>query len=84
MARAVTIRNSMVIIIFKLSGELTTMSIETAKVGAVPLSASTRVTLLLSMSFAALFLLYMVGFSHSNTIHDAAHDARHSATFPCH
>jgi cobalt transporter subunit CbtB len=30
------------------------------------------------------FLLMGTGFVHSSTIHDAAHDSRHSFTFPCH
>ncbi|MBH63052.1 MAG: cobalt transporter subunit [Alphaproteobacteria bacterium] len=30
------------------------------------------------------FLLLGTGFVHSSTIHDAAHDSRHSFTFPCH
>lgn len=31
-----------------------------------------------------LFLLYGVGFAHPETIHNAAHDTRHAASFPCH
>jgi len=30
------------------------------------------------------FLLLGTGFAHSNLLHDAAHDARHGFTFPCH
>lgn len=30
------------------------------------------------------FILFGIGFAHSNTIHNAAHDSRHSFTFPCH
>jgi cobalt transporter subunit CbtB len=29
-------------------------------------------------------LLYGVGFAGSQTIHNAAHDARHAFAFPCH
>jgi len=29
-------------------------------------------------------LLFFSGFSHLNAVHNAAHDARHSAAFPCH
>ena len=29
-------------------------------------------------------LLFVVGFAGSHTIHEAAHDARHSLNFPCH
>jgi cobalt transporter subunit CbtB len=29
-------------------------------------------------------LVYFAGFSHIEAIHNAAHDTRHSAGFPCH
>ena len=31
-----------------------------------------------------LFVVYGVGFSHIMPVHNAAHDVRHSAVFPCH
>lgn len=31
-----------------------------------------------------LFLLYGAGFANPATLHNAAHDARHSFAFPCH
>ena len=31
-----------------------------------------------------LFLLYGVGFANPATLHNAAHDTRHSFAFPCH
>jgi cobalt transporter subunit CbtB len=30
------------------------------------------------------FILIGVGFAHSDVIHNAAHDSRHSFAFPCH
>ena len=30
------------------------------------------------------FLVLGAGFAHSNTLHSAAHDSRHSFAFPCH
>jgi len=30
------------------------------------------------------FLVLGTGFAHSDTIHNAAHDSRHSFAFPCH
>jgi len=30
------------------------------------------------------FVVMGAGFAHSNTIHNAAHDARHAFGFPCH
>jgi len=29
-------------------------------------------------------ILYMVGFAGAESVHDAAHDTRHSMNFPCH
>ena len=42
---------------------------------------------LLQLGAAALiglFVVYGVGFSHIMPVHNAAHDVRHSAVFPCH
>ena len=42
---------------------------------------------LLAAVIAALFgafLLFGVGFAHSDRLHAAAHDTRHAFTFPCH
>ncbi|WPN49592.1 MULTISPECIES: CbtB domain-containing protein [unclassified Pseudomonas] len=53
-------------------------------------SASTTSTLTQRMT-AAIFasilgacLVYFAGFSHIEAVHNAAHDTRHSAAFPCH
>ena len=40
-------------------------------------------------SIALVFLMgatmvFMAGFAQSQTLHDAAHDVRHAAGFPCH
>ncbi|RMF06708.1 MAG: cobalt transporter [Alphaproteobacteria bacterium] len=35
-------------------------------------------------AIAGLFLLYGVGFAHSDILHNAAHDTRHAITAPCH
>ena len=31
-----------------------------------------------------LFIVGVVGFSHIDTVHNVAHDVRHSNAFPCH
>ena len=31
-----------------------------------------------------IFILGVVGFSHIDVVHNAAHDTRHSNSFPCH
>lgn len=44
-------------------------------------------TNLMSIVFVAMIgatLVFAAGFAHSQTLHDAAHDMRHSTGFPCH
>jgi cobalt transporter subunit CbtB len=45
--------------------------------------ASTIVQAGLAMALG-LFIVFMVGFSHIDAVHNATHDARHSNAFPCH
>lgn len=46
-----------------------------------------RSSVLLQAAFAAIVgvtLVFASGFAHSQTLHDAAHDMRHTTGFPCH
>lgn len=51
-------------------------------------SASAKTTSTLApIVFVALvgaFLVFLTGLAQSQTLHDAAHDVRHSSGFPCH
>ncbi|MGE7957787.1 CbtB domain-containing protein [Pseudomonas sp. NPDC089530] len=53
-------------------------------------SASTTTTLsqrlvaAIGASILGACLVYFAGFSHIEAVHNAAHDTRHSAAFPCH
>ena len=50
-------------------------------------AVSTKSTALISALLVALLgctMLFVAGFAHSATLHDAAHDVRHSTGFPCH
>lgn len=38
---------------------------------------------LISILLGAAFI-FIIGFSHIEAVHNAAHDTRHSAAFPCH
>lgn len=38
----------------------------------------------LCAALLGVFLVFGVGFAHPEAIHDAAHDARHAFSFPCH
>ncbi len=49
--------------------------------------SGTRSSRLTAAFFAALLgasLLYGIGFAQSEVMHNAAHDSRHAAGFPCH
>lgn len=48
---------------------------------------SARAGVVLQSAFAVMlgiFTVGMVGFSHIELVHNAAHDVRHSNAFPCH
>ena len=46
--------------------------------------ARARVLLATYMLIAGLGLIYFVGFAPISAVHNAAHDVRHSSSFPCH
>jgi cobalt transporter subunit CbtB len=50
-------------------------------VAAVDQSAILQAVLAMGLG---LFIVGVVGFSHIDIIHNAAHDVRHSNAFPCH
>lgn len=57
----------------------------TTRTTATPTAASTSTAL--SILFVAMLgttMVFLAGFAHSQTLHDAAHDMRHSTGFPCH
>ncbi|MBX8537540.1 CbtB-domain containing protein [Pseudomonas cichorii] len=43
-----------------------------------------RLTTAISAAILGACLVYFAGFSHIAAVHNAAHDTRHSAAFPCH
>ena len=43
-----------------------------------------RLTAAICASILGACLVYFAGFSHIEAVHNAAHDTRHSAAFPCH
>ena len=45
---------------------------------------SQRLTAAIFASLLGASLVYFAGFSHIEAVHNAAHDTRHSAAFPCH
>ena len=61
-------------------------SMQSAQAVSLPLAAS-RSSAVLQAALAmtlGLFVVFMVGFSHIDAVHNATHDVRHSNAFPCH
>ncbi|MBB2970994.1 CbtB domain-containing protein [Mesorhizobium sp. RMAD-H1] len=48
------------------------------------LPLATRLTTAAVSLLLGAFLIYGVGLAQSDTLHDSAHDTRHSYGFPCH
>jgi cobalt transporter subunit CbtB len=48
------------------------------------ITLSQRVAAGLSAMAFGVFLVFGVGLSHADKLHNAAHDTRHSIGFPCH
>jgi cobalt transporter subunit CbtB len=57
--------------------------VKAATNNAIALESSRVAPALLALMVGA-FLVVGVGFAHSNTVHNVAHDARHAFAFPCH
>ena len=47
-------------------------------------SLSSRMTAAAIALLLGSFMIIGVGFAHSDVVHNAAHDSRHSFAFPCH
>jgi cobalt transporter subunit CbtB len=52
--------------------------------GARPSSRSEALGTAIFAALLGAFLIWGVGFSHIDVLHNAAHDTRHSTGFPCH
>ena len=46
-------------------------------------AAKSKLASVAAMLLGASFI-FMIGFSHIDVVHNAAHDTRHSSAFPCH
>ncbi|MFI8334977.1 cobalt transporter subunit CbtB [Pseudomonas taetrolens] len=63
------------------------MSISTRHTHSATAATSTRsqrLAVAIGATVLGAFLVYFAGFSHIEAVHNAAHDTRHSAAFPCH
>lgn len=50
----------------------------------VSLPLSKRLAIAAGSCLLGVLLIFFAGFSHIEAMHNAAHDTRHSAAFPCH
>jgi cobalt transporter subunit CbtB len=67
--------------------QLTTAQLATAPTQiALPVAAGRvgRLSQAVMAMVLGVFVIGMVGFSHIDVVHNAAHDVRHSNAFPCH
>ncbi|AOE65043.1 CbtB-domain containing protein [Pseudomonas corrugata] len=56
----------------------------TARTASNTTALSQRLSAAILASILGAGLVYFAGFSHIEAVHNAAHDTRHSAAFPCH
>jgi cobalt transporter subunit CbtB len=56
---------------------------QTAPLSSIVVSSNVIAQAVLAMTLG-LFVVGVVGFSHINAVHNAAHDVRHANAFPCH
>lgn len=50
----------------------------------VAIGGSKRITTAIFAAAFGIFFIYFAAFSHSNVLHNAAHDTRHAIAAPCH
>lgn len=60
------------------------MTTATTAVKTAPKALSERLVAVGAALIVGLGLVYLTGFSHAQSLHDAAHDTRHGLAFPCH
>jgi cobalt transporter subunit CbtB len=66
--------------------QISAAQISNAQVTHLPIAAGQvgRLSQALMAMVLGLFVVGVVGFSHIDVVHNAAHDVRHSNAFPCH
>ena len=59
-------------------------TVPTSHIGAVPRTLKDTLLPALAAAGLGIVLLFGAGFAPMEALHNAAHDSRHSAGFPCH
>ncbi|MGZ5585333.1 MAG: CbtB domain-containing protein [Methylobacter sp.] len=62
----------------------TPVLLDNAQTQASPEVLKDRIMPAMLAGMLGLMLLYTAGFAETGQLHNAAHDGRHSASFPCH
>jgi len=52
--------------------------------GRIAIGVQEKVVTVVVLGLLGVFVIWGVGFAQSETLHNAAHDSRHSIAFPCH
>ena len=60
------------------------MQIRSTQHGLAAVGAQERLAAVVVLALLGIFVIWGVGFAQSDTLHNAAHDSRHSMAFPCH
>ena len=63
---------------------MSTISTTGSRTASSTTTLTQRLTAAVFASILGACLVYFAGFSHIEAVHNAAHDTRHSAAFPCH
>ena len=63
---------------------LAQQKIAVAQMDGVRLDGTKRITTAVFAAALGIFFVYSTAFSHSTTLHNAAHDTRHAIATPCH
>ncbi len=60
------------------------MQTQTIQAEQLSVSSRSRFAPIILAAMLGLGLIFLSGFASSDVLHNAAHDGRHSAAFPCH
>jgi cobalt transporter subunit CbtB len=55
-----------------------------SQVQTAPRASTSTIAAAVLLAFFGLSLVWLSGFANADTLHNAAHDSRHSLVFPCH
>jgi len=60
------------------------MQSKAIETGRIAIGVQEKVITVVVLGLLGVFVIWGAGFAQSETLHNAAHDSRHSIAFPCH